>query len=114
MVRKEHYFINDKEVTKNEWDVKFKDENNLDTLTIKFEEVKEIDYLFKYIEDLKGECEKLKRENESLKLWDSFRYPKINPHPNPTTQPYTQPNIIYCCDGSGIPYTYQNTTTKLN
>ena len=83
MVRKEIYLVDDKEVTKDEWEIKFKDENNLSTLTIKYEKIKDVDYLIKVTEELKKELKEEKIKN-SIADWDSALVDK-----NKFLYPYT-------------------------
>ena len=82
MVRKEIYLVDDKEVTKDEWEIKFKDENNLSTLTIKYEKIKDVDYLIKVIEELKKELKEEKSKKNTIVDWNEiFRDKNKYPYP---------------------------------
>ena len=61
-MRKEHYFVGDKEVAKEQWESLLKDETNILTLTVKYEIEDENEYLRTVVDLLKKEIEELKSD----------------------------------------------------
>lgn len=122
MQRKITYFVNDNEVTEERYNELLHDENNLSTLTIKYETV-DVDYLLKEIDSLKKKITEL--ENEKNNNWwiDKIKNPwstspwTTNPNIDDdwwkrplTTEvpwPHSFPQVTYC-------YNYTSTTKDSN
>lgn len=78
MNRKEFYYIDNKEVSRDEWLKKFNSDNNLSTLTIKYKDIS-TESLLKEIEELKEKINELEAKNK-------FVTPNNNWHLQPLTQ----------------------------
>ena len=75
MQRKITYFVNDNEVTEERYNELLHDENNLSTLTIKYETV-DVDYLLKEIDSLKKKITELENEKNNNWWWiDKIKNP---------------------------------------
>ena len=79
MNRQEIYFIDDKEVSKDEWFKELDNPNNLHTLTVKYKKEDTIESLRETIDRLEKEIDGLKNKND-INDW----YKKIvkDPYPN--------------------------------
>ena len=100
MNRKITYFVNDNEVSEERYKELLQDENNLSTLTIKYEPV-DTEYLLKEIDSLKKKITELETERLNNWWWDRknpFDYDdnviKIS---QPFTNPYPWTQAVYSC-----------------
>ena len=105
MKRKITYFSNDNEVTEERYKELLQDENNLTTLTIKYEPV-DTEYLLNEIDSLKKKIREL--EKERINNWwmirkNPFDYDDINKISR-TSDPYPWTQVIYSSTSENVKY----------